>query len=93
MSINFYESIPNGFPDDFYEVIEKYDDSWNKPNRHELFTEEELKQLLKLCRLSEKGAELRHGVDGFDLVSTDRGPIEAMLAAKQSPFPGLRRIF
>lgn len=84
MSINFYESTPKGISED---LREKYNESWGEPNRHKLFTEDELNQLLKLCQLSESGAELRHGVDGFSLVSDDRAPIEAMLNAKKESRP------
>lgn len=84
MSINFYESTPKEISED---LREKYNESWGESNRHKLFTEDELNQLLKLCKLSENGAELRYGVDGFSLVSDDRAPIEAMLEAKKDASP------
>lgn len=80
MSINFYESTPKGISED---LREKYNESWGEPNRHKFFTEDELNQLLNLCDLSESGADLRHGVDGFSLVSDDRNAIESMIEAKK----------
>ena len=84
MSINFYESTPKGISEN---LREKYNESWGEPNRHKLFTEDELNQLLKLCELAESGAELRHEVDGFSLISNDRAPIEAMIEAKKDSSP------
>ena len=87
MSIHYLEVIPKGFPSDFYAVMERFDESATDENRHQKFTEKELKQLLDLCRLAERDADHRFGVMGFSFKSDDRTAIEAMLAEKQKQYP------